>query len=252
MRMIMDAKKVAVIGECMVELQKQGDLYKQAFGGDTLNTAVYLSRLTKDHGISTSYFTGLGKDPFSEQMISEWNKEGINTEYTYLSDTKLPGLYAISTTPDGERSFQYWRSDAAARFFLRDIPCYFWLSFPRESFFFPGSLYSLLFLVSFPLGVHIPCSFLCFFSMESKFLFFWFLFLKESIFLVLFGFFLPGSPYSLLFLVSFRQGVHIPRSFRFLFARGSIFLVLFGSPIPLLCTPLSYNVFSSYNSQCQR
>ncbi|GAM60502.1 2-dehydro-3-deoxygluconate kinase [Vibrio ishigakensis] len=31
----------------MVELQQKGELLKQAFGGDTLNTALYLSRLTR-------------------------------------------------------------------------------------------------------------------------------------------------------------------------------------------------------------
>lgn len=29
------ALQVAVIGECMVELQKSGELFKQTFGGDT-------------------------------------------------------------------------------------------------------------------------------------------------------------------------------------------------------------------------
>ncbi|MDN3702378.1 sugar kinase [Vibrio artabrorum] len=110
--------RVAVIGECMVELQKAGEqLYKQSFGGDTLNTALYLSRLTHTN-IVTSYVTGLGKDPFSQAMLEAWNKEAINTSHVHISDKKLPGLYSISTSDDGERSFQYWRSDAAARYWL--------------------------------------------------------------------------------------------------------------------------------------
>ena len=36
-------KKVAIIGECMVELRKNEGAVEQGFGGDTLNTAVYLS-----------------------------------------------------------------------------------------------------------------------------------------------------------------------------------------------------------------
>ncbi|WP_105901209.1 2-dehydro-3-deoxygluconokinase [Vibrio gangliei] len=114
----MQVNRVAVIGECMVELQKAGDeLYKQSFGGDTLNTALYLSRLT-NQAITTSYITGLGKDPFSQAMMEAWNDEKIDTSHVHISETKLPGLYSISTTPDGERSFQYWRSDAAARYWL--------------------------------------------------------------------------------------------------------------------------------------
>ncbi|MEI8634583.1 sugar kinase [Vibrio sp. PP-XX7] len=117
----MKVNRVAIIGECMVELKKAGDLYQQTFGGDTLNTALYLSRLTKAHGITTSYVTGLGQDPFSHQMLTAWRDEGIDTDLVHLSDSKLPGIYTISTTPDGERSFSYWRNDSAARYWLRDI-----------------------------------------------------------------------------------------------------------------------------------
>ncbi|MTC60238.1 sugar kinase [Providencia rustigianii] len=113
-------QQVAVIGECMVELQKSGELYKQSFGGDTLNTALYLSRLTKDHGVVTRYLTGLGKDPFSQQMIESWEKEGINTEDVFLSEKALPGMYLIETSPDGERRFFYWRDNSAAKFWLND------------------------------------------------------------------------------------------------------------------------------------
>ena len=33
---------------------------------------------------------------------------------------KSPGLYAINTAPDGERSFTYWRGDSAARQMFSD------------------------------------------------------------------------------------------------------------------------------------
>ena len=37
--------RVACIGECMVELkQAEGGLFSRGYGGDTLNTAVYLAR----------------------------------------------------------------------------------------------------------------------------------------------------------------------------------------------------------------
>lgn len=115
-----EPQKVALIGECMVELQQCGDLYKQSFGGDTLNTAIYLSRLTANQGVATSYLTGLGRDPFSNEMINQWQQEQINTEMVARSDTKLPGLYTIETQEDGERNFYYWRNDSAARYWLRE------------------------------------------------------------------------------------------------------------------------------------
>src|SRR5699024_12069220 len=81
----MKVNRVAIIGECMVELHKQGAYYKQSFGGDTLNTALYLSRLTHQQGIITSYVTGLGKDPFSQQMLTAWQQEAINTDLVAIS-----------------------------------------------------------------------------------------------------------------------------------------------------------------------
>ncbi|MCE2573320.1 sugar kinase [Motilimonas eburnea] len=119
----MAVNKVAVLGECMVELQRQGELYRPNFGGDTLNTAVYFSRLTADKGVSTAYLTGLGQDDFSEQMLAAWQQEQIETQYVWRSATKLPGLYTITTDGLGERSFHYWRSDAAARYWLREHTC---------------------------------------------------------------------------------------------------------------------------------
>ncbi|EOG5759809.1 putative 2-dehydro-3-deoxygluconokinase [Vibrio cholerae] len=116
----MKVNRVAVIGECMVELQKTDDQLKQSFGGDTLNTALYLSRLTQQHGVTTAYVTGLGKDPFSKEMLANWQQEGINTDLVQISDNKLPGIYAIETAADGERSFFYWRNDSAAKYWLRD------------------------------------------------------------------------------------------------------------------------------------
>ena len=113
-------QQIAVIGECMVELQKSGELYKQTFGGDTLNTALYLSRLTKTQGVTTRYLTGLGQDPFSQQMLSNWQQEGINTENVFISDKHLPGMYLIETSADGERRFFYWRDNAAAKFWLTE------------------------------------------------------------------------------------------------------------------------------------
>ncbi|MGF1722964.1 sugar kinase [Vibrio kyushuensis] len=107
---------IAVIGECMVELQTKEEGLKQAFGGDTLNTALYLSRLTKEHNIKTAYVTALGKDSFSTDMIAAWQSEEIDTTLVNRMDDKQPGLYYIETDNTGERSFFYWRNDAAARY----------------------------------------------------------------------------------------------------------------------------------------
>ena len=104
--------KVACIGECMIELrQAPGRLFSRGFGGDTLNTAVYLSRL----GVTTDYVTALGDDSLSEEMISGWQAEGVGTAKVARLKGKLPGLYMIETDARGERRFFHWRESAAAR-----------------------------------------------------------------------------------------------------------------------------------------
>jgi 2-dehydro-3-deoxygluconokinase len=107
--------KVASIGECMVELSDAGaGSFCRAFGGDTLNTALYLARL----GVETSYVTALGDDPLSGMMLNAWSAEGINTDEVVRLAGRLPGLYMIERDTLGERSFLYWRDRAPAREFF--------------------------------------------------------------------------------------------------------------------------------------
>ncbi|MFM2483898.1 2-dehydro-3-deoxygluconokinase [Celerinatantimonas yamalensis] len=115
----MSQLQIAILGECMVELQQQpSGLLSRKFGGDTLNTAVYLSRLTRHADVAISYITGLGEDNLSQEMIDSWQNEGIDTQFVQRLPNKLPGLYLIETDNNGERHFRYWRNDAAAKFCL--------------------------------------------------------------------------------------------------------------------------------------
>src|SRR5215217_55821 len=110
--------KVACIGECMVELkQAEAGLFSRGYGGDTLNTAVYLARLD----VGTDYITALGDDPLSDEMITGWAAEGVGTKQVARLLGKLPGLYMIQTDEKGERRFFHWRDSAAARS-LMDLP----------------------------------------------------------------------------------------------------------------------------------
>ena len=110
--------RVACIGECMVELkQAEGGLFSRGYGGDTLNTAVYLARL----GAAADYITALGDDALSDEMIAGWAAEGVGTSRVSRLPGKLPGLYMIQTDDRGERRFFHWRESAAARS-LMDLP----------------------------------------------------------------------------------------------------------------------------------
>ena len=103
---------MACIGECMIELSEQPDgSLRRSFGGDTLNTAVYLARL----GMHVDYITALGLDPFSNEMIDAWRGEGIGTDLVVRCPEALPGLYMIQTDLNGERRFSYWRDGAPVR-----------------------------------------------------------------------------------------------------------------------------------------
>jgi 2-dehydro-3-deoxygluconokinase len=113
---------VASIGECMIELKQaqgdcQGSLYSRGYGGDTLNTSVYLARL----GVDVDYITALGDDFLSDEMIAGWAAEGVGTKRVVRLAGKLPGLYLIETDARGERRFFHWRENSAARRLL-DLP----------------------------------------------------------------------------------------------------------------------------------
>ncbi|MEO6277537.1 sugar kinase [Roseateles sp.] len=106
---------IAALGECMLELQGQafGNL-RQTFGGDTLNTAVYLARCGGTD-LHVHYATALGDDSLSAGMLERWAAEGVLTGLVQRLPGRVPGLYLIELDEGGERRFHYWRGQAAAR-----------------------------------------------------------------------------------------------------------------------------------------
>lgn len=107
---------VAMVGECMIEMRAvSASDFSQTFGGDTLNTAVYLARLNPDARIAVQYVTAIGADSFSDAMRQLWCDEGVGSQHVRVIKDALPGLYVIQTDTHGERRFVYWRGQAAAR-----------------------------------------------------------------------------------------------------------------------------------------
>ena len=111
-------KKIAVIGECMIELSQKGAEVSRGFGGDTLNTSVYIARQVAPEALTVNYVTALGTDSFSQQMLEAWQSEQVDTSLIQRMENRLPGLYYIETDDTGERTFYYWRNEAAAKFWL--------------------------------------------------------------------------------------------------------------------------------------
>ncbi|WP_085592395.1 sugar kinase [Thalassospira sp. MCCC 1A01428] len=139
--------KTAFIGECMIEISAASSSNsaepssafgpaKLSYAGDTLNAAVYMARASKlilqqgktaptpldtaQNDAAISYVTALGTDPYSTAMITAWQQDGLDASLVRQIDGELPGLYAIQTDNSGERSFSYWRQNAAAKQLLKD------------------------------------------------------------------------------------------------------------------------------------
>lgn len=109
----------ASIGECMIELSgEDGDQWRMGFAGDTLNTAWYVRALT-DKAMPVDYVSAFGEDHFSQKQRIFLTSNGIGIAHSPIIAGLHPGLYAI-TLDGAERSFTYWRSEAAARHLASD------------------------------------------------------------------------------------------------------------------------------------
>src|SRR3954464_11804746 len=96
----------------MIELREMADgRFSRGYGGDTLNTAVYLARL----GVAVDYVTALGDALWSDEMLAGWAAEGVGIGQVARLPGRVPGLYIIQTDARGERRFSYWRDSAPAR-----------------------------------------------------------------------------------------------------------------------------------------
>jgi 2-dehydro-3-deoxygluconokinase len=112
--------RILAIGECMVEMAPTdvAGTYKMGFAGDTMNTAWYLRRLLgTDHQVD--YFSAVGTDSASDQMLDFLEGAGIGTDHIARSPNRTVGLYIIQLN-EGERSFSYWRDQSAARTLAQD------------------------------------------------------------------------------------------------------------------------------------
>lgn len=113
--------RVVCAGEVMVEMSPLADrpgCYERAFAGDTYNTAVHLARQAPS--LDVAYFTRLGDDSLSDAIVRQLSDEGIATDLVQRVAGRQPGLYLIENSPDGERTFRYWRGESPARELFRE------------------------------------------------------------------------------------------------------------------------------------
>ena len=104
--------KIACIGEPLAEISSNIHGFSVAYGGDTMNTAIYAARCP---GTSVSYMTAVGTDTLSDGAVALLEAEAIDTRYVRRDPNRQIGIYSITNDAAGERNFHYWRSDSAAR-----------------------------------------------------------------------------------------------------------------------------------------
>ncbi|ARO15897.1 2-dehydro-3-deoxygluconokinase (plasmid) [Ketogulonicigenium robustum] len=108
------------IGEPLVEFTNPADdpaRFNRLAGGDTLNTAIYLARLSPAGAVG--YLSRLGDDKMSDYLASIMVDEGL-VDLCQREVGGRPGLSFITTDSTGERSFTYWRDQAPARRLFSD------------------------------------------------------------------------------------------------------------------------------------
>ena len=90
----MTRKNIAVIGECMIELSQKGDALHRGFGGDTLNTSVYISRQVSPDALNVHYVTALGTDgpmvDYSDDMFEQIKACVLMQHQRHLDPTRMP------------------------------------------------------------------------------------------------------------------------------------------------------------------
>src|SRR5262249_45983960 len=106
--------RIVLLGEGMIEALADGTL---AYGGDVVNTAVYLARL----GAKPALVSALGADAESDALAAAWADEGIETTHVLRDAPRRVGRYTVQLDARGERSFTYDRGDSAARAFFGQL-----------------------------------------------------------------------------------------------------------------------------------
>ena len=110
--------KLAVIGEVMAEISgKPFSKMQQSMGGDTLNTSIYLKKIFPKNN-KVSFISVMGHDVLTKAVVSNIETHNVDTEQLLYCNDKQIGLYYVHNDSSGERFFQYWRSDSAARYLI--------------------------------------------------------------------------------------------------------------------------------------
>lgn len=107
--------RIVLFGEGMVEERADAAF---AWGGDVVNTAVYLARQSTAQGMRPELMSAMGTDAGSEAIVAAWAAQGVGVAHVLRDPARAAGRYRISTGVGGERTFSYDRDRSAARSFF--------------------------------------------------------------------------------------------------------------------------------------
>jgi 2-dehydro-3-deoxygluconokinase len=107
--------RIVLFGEGMVEERADAAF---AWGGDVVNTAIYLARQAGRLGVRPELMSAMGADAGSEAIVAAWAAQGLGVERVLRDPARTAGRYRISLSADGQRSFSYDRERSAARSFF--------------------------------------------------------------------------------------------------------------------------------------
>ena len=139
---ILAVQSIASVGECMIELSTGDSGWKMGHAGDAFNT-LWILRALLPENVKTDFISAFGTDPFSTEQLAFMAASNIGVAHSPRLAAYHPGLYAI-TLDGAERSFTYWRSEAAAKR-LADDPALLSKSLAsRQLIYFSGITLAIL------------------------------------------------------------------------------------------------------------
>ncbi len=120
----MTSARIIGLGEPLIEmvrlpmLQDGRPVYRQGFGGDTLNAMVAATR----QGAATGYISAVGGDPFGEDILALCDAEGIDRTAVIVRPTDPTGVNFVHPDPSGRRFSYARRGSAASLFTAAELP----------------------------------------------------------------------------------------------------------------------------------
>lgn len=117
MERVNDMKKLMAIGEALIDFipEETGKPIKEvcgfqpAVGGAPANVCGAFSKL----GGNASMITQLGKDPFGDKIIEEFEKYNIDCSYIQRTGKANTALAFVALKEDGNREFSFYRNPSA-------------------------------------------------------------------------------------------------------------------------------------------